>query len=152
MNRSGFVVRSCGSAATQQHHLSGGIPAAVRQRDQDGVHTEPVGQRLGGTQQEEVRLARGLVPHFRICPMEAAAQTRAEGLEHGLLGREARGQRPHGLGPLALGEQAGAQAGLVRLAFAPDASRRVTLELQPTSVNNPFQSRELQEFQCPGQK
>ena len=48
--------------------------------------------------------------------------------------------------------QAGAQAGLVRLAFAPDASRRVTLELQPTSVNNPFQGRELQEFQCPGQK
>ena len=46
--------------------------------------------------------------------------------------------------------QAGAQAGLVRLAFAPDAGHRVTLELQPTSVNNPFQSRELQEFQCPG--
>ena len=48
--------------------------------------------------------------------------------------------------------QAGAQPGLVRLAFAPDANRRATLELQPTSVNNPFQSRELHEFQCPGQK
>jgi type VI secretion system protein ImpL len=48
--------------------------------------------------------------------------------------------------------QSGAQPGLVRLAFAPDASRRVTLELQPTSVNHPFQGRELQEFQCPGQK
>jgi type VI secretion system protein ImpL len=48
--------------------------------------------------------------------------------------------------------QAGAQPGLIRLAFAPDAGHRVTLELQPTSVNNPFQSRELQEFQCPGQK
>jgi len=48
--------------------------------------------------------------------------------------------------------QAGAQPGLVRLAFAPDASRRITLELQPTSVNHPFQSRDLYEFQCPGQK
>jgi type VI secretion system protein ImpL len=48
--------------------------------------------------------------------------------------------------------QAGAQHGLVRLAFAADASRRFTLELQPTSVNNPFQIRELYEFQCPGQK
>jgi type VI secretion system protein ImpL len=48
--------------------------------------------------------------------------------------------------------QAGAQPGLVRLAFAPDAGHRVTLELQPTSVNHPFQSRDLQEFQCPGQK
>jgi type VI secretion system protein ImpL len=48
--------------------------------------------------------------------------------------------------------QAGAQPGLVRLAFAPDAGHRATLELQPTSVNNPFQSRDLYEFQCPGQK
>jgi type VI secretion system protein ImpL len=48
--------------------------------------------------------------------------------------------------------QPGAQPGLVRLAFAPDASHRATLELQPTSVNNPFQSRELYDFQCPGQK
>jgi type VI secretion system protein ImpL len=48
--------------------------------------------------------------------------------------------------------QPGAQPGLVRLAFAPDASRRAILELQPTSVNNPFQSRDLYEFQCPGQK
>ena len=48
--------------------------------------------------------------------------------------------------------QAGAQPGLVRLAFAPDAGHRATLELQPTSVNNPFQSRELYDFQCPGQK
>ena len=48
--------------------------------------------------------------------------------------------------------QPGAQPGLVRLAFAPDASHRATLELQPSSVNNPFQSRELYEFQCPGQK
>jgi type VI secretion system protein ImpL len=48
--------------------------------------------------------------------------------------------------------QPGAQAGLVRLAFAPDAKRSATLELQPTSVNNPFQSRELYQFQCPGQK
>src|SRR5688500_15985315 len=46
--------------------------------------------------------------------------------------------------------QAGAQPGLVRLAFAPDAGHRVVLELQPTSVNNPFHSRELREFQCPG--
>ena len=48
--------------------------------------------------------------------------------------------------------QPGAQPGLVRLAFAPDAKRSATLELQPTSVNNPFQSRELYQFQCPGQK
>ena len=48
--------------------------------------------------------------------------------------------------------QAGAQAGLVRLAFAPDAKHSATLDLQPTSVNNPFQSRELYHFQCPGQK
>jgi type VI secretion system protein ImpL len=48
--------------------------------------------------------------------------------------------------------QPGTQAGLVRLAFAAGPSQRVTLELQPTSVNNPFQSRELQDFQCPGQK
>jgi type VI secretion system protein ImpL len=48
--------------------------------------------------------------------------------------------------------QPGAQPGLVRLAFAADAKRSATLELQPTSVNNPFQSRELYEFQCPGQK
>ena len=48
--------------------------------------------------------------------------------------------------------QPGAQAGFVRLAFAPDASHRLTLELQPTSVNNPFRSRELQDFQCPGLK
>jgi type VI secretion system protein ImpL len=48
--------------------------------------------------------------------------------------------------------QPGTQAGLVRLAFAAGPSERVTLELQPTSVNNPFQSRELQDFQCPGQK
>jgi type VI secretion system protein ImpL len=48
--------------------------------------------------------------------------------------------------------QPGAQAGLVRLAFAADAKRGATLELQPTSVNNPFQSRELYQFQCPGQK
>jgi type VI secretion system protein ImpL len=48
--------------------------------------------------------------------------------------------------------QGGAQPGLVRLAFAADANRRFTLELQPTSVNNPFQIRELYEFQCPGQK
>jgi len=48
--------------------------------------------------------------------------------------------------------QAGAQPGLVRLAFAPDAGHRATLELQPTSVNNPFQNRELYDFQCPGQK
>ena len=48
--------------------------------------------------------------------------------------------------------QAGAQPGLVRLAFAADGGHRATLELQPTSVNNPFQSRELYEFQCPGQK
>jgi type VI secretion system protein ImpL len=48
--------------------------------------------------------------------------------------------------------QQGAQAGLVRLAFAPDGAHRATLELQPTSVNNPFQSRDLYEFQCPGQK
>ncbi len=47
--------------------------------------------------------------------------------------------------------QPGAQPGLVRLAFAPDAGHRATLELQPTSVNHPFQSRELREFQCPGQ-
>ena len=46
--------------------------------------------------------------------------------------------------------QPGAQPGLVRLAFAADAKRSATLELQPTSVNNPFQSRELYEFQCPG--
>jgi type VI protein secretion system component VasK len=48
--------------------------------------------------------------------------------------------------------QPGTQAGFVRLAFAAGPGQRVTLELQPTSVNNPFQSRELQEFQCPGQK
>ncbi|MFL6571277.1 MAG: type VI secretion system membrane subunit TssM [Burkholderiales bacterium] len=48
--------------------------------------------------------------------------------------------------------QPGTQAGLVRLAFAPDAKRSATLDLQPTSVNNPFQSRELYQFQCPGQK
>jgi type VI secretion system protein ImpL len=48
--------------------------------------------------------------------------------------------------------QPGAQAGLVRLAFAADAKRGATFELQPTSVNNPFQSRELYQFQCPGQK
>ncbi len=48
--------------------------------------------------------------------------------------------------------QPGTQPGLVRLAFAPDAKRSATLELQPTSVNNPFQSRELYQFQCPGQK
>ena len=48
--------------------------------------------------------------------------------------------------------QPGAQPGLVRLAFAADAKRSATLELQPTSVNNPFQNRELYEFQCPGQK
>src|ERR1051325_3865147 len=47
--------------------------------------------------------------------------------------------------------QPGAQ-GLVRLAFAPDAKHGATLELQPTSVTNPFQSRELYRFQCPGQK
>ena len=47
--------------------------------------------------------------------------------------------------------QPGAQ-GLVRLAFAPDAKHGATLELQPTSVTNPFQSRELYHFQCPGQK
>ena len=46
--------------------------------------------------------------------------------------------------------QGGAQAGLVRLAFSPDAGHRFTLELQPTSVNNPFQIRELHDFQCPG--
>jgi type VI secretion system protein ImpL len=46
---------------------------------------------------------------------------------------------------------AGAQPGFVRLAFAPGASQRLTLELQPTSVNNPFQSRSLAEFRCPGQ-
>ena len=48
--------------------------------------------------------------------------------------------------------QSGTQPGLVRLAFAADAKRSATLELQPTSVNNPFQSRELYQFQCPGQK
>jgi len=48
--------------------------------------------------------------------------------------------------------QPGAQPGLVRLAFAADAKRSATLELQPTSVSNPFQSRELYQFQCPGQK
>jgi len=48
--------------------------------------------------------------------------------------------------------QSGAQPGLVRLAFAPDAAHRATFELQPTSVNNPFQLRELRDFQCPGQK
>jgi type VI secretion system protein ImpL len=47
--------------------------------------------------------------------------------------------------------QPGAQPGLLRLAFAPGSAHRATLELQPTSVNNPFQSRELREFQCPGQ-
>jgi type VI secretion system protein ImpL len=48
--------------------------------------------------------------------------------------------------------QPGAQSGLVRLAFAADAKRNATLELLPTSVTNPFQSRELYQFQCPGQK
>jgi type VI secretion system protein ImpL len=48
--------------------------------------------------------------------------------------------------------QSGAQPGLLRLAFAPDATHRATFELQPTSVNNPFQLRELHDFQCPGQK
>jgi len=48
--------------------------------------------------------------------------------------------------------QPGAQPGLVRLAFAADAKRSATLELLPTSVTNPFQSRELYQFQCPGQK
>jgi type VI secretion system protein ImpL len=48
--------------------------------------------------------------------------------------------------------QPGTQPGLVRLAFAADAKRSATLELQPTSVNNPFQSREPYQFQCPGQK
>ena len=48
--------------------------------------------------------------------------------------------------------QPGAAPGLVRLGFAPDAGHRAVFELQPTSVNHPFQSRELQDFQCPGLK
>jgi type VI secretion system protein ImpL len=48
--------------------------------------------------------------------------------------------------------QPGAPPGLVRLGFAPGAGHRAVLELQPTSVNHPFQSRELQDFQCPGLK
>ena len=45
--------------------------------------------------------------------------------------------------------QPGAQPGFVRLAFAPDTAHRAVLELQPTSVNNPFQSRALKDFECP---
>jgi type VI secretion system protein ImpL len=45
--------------------------------------------------------------------------------------------------------QPGAQPGFVRLAFAPDAAHRAVLELQPTSVNNPFHSRALKDFECP---
>ena len=41
------------------------------------------------------------------------------------------------------------QPGFVRLAFAPDAAHRAVLELQPTSVNNPFHSRALKDFEYP---
>jgi type VI secretion system protein ImpL len=48
--------------------------------------------------------------------------------------------------------QPAAQPGFVRLAFAPDPAHRAVLELQPTSVNNPFHSRALKDFECPGLK
>jgi hypothetical protein len=46
-------------------------------------------------------------------------------------------------------QQPGARPGLLRLAFPLDPGHVVLLELQPTSVNNPFQIRDLSEFQCP---
>src|SRR5262245_25785794 len=113
-----------------QHRLRHRILAVVGQREQDAPASLRLGDLPASAAQHHRRRLTPLPPHLQLSPVHAHAEPGAQGLEGGLLGREAGGQvrdgiaAPAAVGDLVLGEHA-LQEALVPARHHPPHARHL---------------------------